>query len=176
MLDRVVRLGLFVDPLKHLIHQMKYHRRWPLAEFLADRLSDQPRVRGLLTEADCLVAVPLFVTRHIGRGYNQAELIARRLTKRNHKKLARPLSRLRPTETQTNLHSHAKRIENVRDAFGLIDARCVCRKHVVLVDDVMTSGATLQAAARALRPAKPASVCAIVVAVADPKGRGFELV
>ena len=56
----------------------------------------------------------------------------------------------------------------------MIDRKRVKDKHVVLIDDVMTTGATLQSAARALEAAKPASISAISIAIADPKGRGFE--
>ena len=174
--ERVLRLGIFEDPLKHLIHQAKYHHRWPLAEFLAERLSDQERVRTLLFETDVLVPVPLHVLRHIKRGYNQAEVLARRLTKLNRLKLAKPALRLRNTDTQTHIHSHAKREDNLRDAFDLINPKCIRGKHVVLVDDVMTTGATLKSFARCLKEAEPASLSAIVVAIADPKRRGFEVI
>jgi ComF family protein len=170
----VLRLGTFTEPLKKLIHQVKYHQRWPLAEVLADRLAAQERVKALLCETDVLVPVPLHRLRQISRGYNQAEVIARRLASRCRLKVARPVVRLRNTESQTSMTSAAQREENMRDAFALIDPRRVRGKHVVVVDDVMTTGATLKAVARALRPARPASLCGIVLAVADPKGRDFQ--
>ena len=59
----VLRLGIFSDPLKHLVHQLKYHRKWPLAEVLADRLVEQDRVKALLSETDvvngCLLVTML---------------------------------------------------------------------------------------------------------------------
>lgn len=171
---RIIRLGAFDDPLKHLVHQAKYHHRWPLAEFLAERLSEQERVKGLLMETDVLVAVPLHVLRHVKRGYNQADVLARWLKRLHRLKLAKPAVRVRNTETQTHLHSHAKREENLRDAFGLVNAKCIRGKHVVVVDDVMTTGATLKSFARCLKGAEPASLSAIVIAIADPKRRGFE--
>jgi ComF family protein len=171
--DRVLRLGVYEDPLKTLILRMKYRRSWYLAEFLADRLLDQERVKSLLQETGVIVAVPLFFARHVARGYNQSDLIARRLAKRCGIKLAKVLTRVRATETQTHL-SPTQRVENLRGAFGLIDGRRIKDKHVVLIDDVMTTGATLQSAARALATGKPASISAIAIAIADPKGRGFE--
>jgi ComF family protein len=172
----VLRLGVFTDPLKGLIHQLKYHQRWPLAEVLADRLLDQERVKSLLSETEVIVPVPLHRLRQIARGYNQAEVIARRLASRCRIPVVRPVLRMRNTESQTNMTSARQREENMRDAFALLTPRGVRGKHVVVVDDVMTTGATLQAFARALRPAKPASLCAIVLAVADPSGRDFKTV
>jgi predicted amidophosphoribosyltransferase len=112
--------------------------------------------------------------RQFRRGYNQATVIARSLAKQLDKPLARPLSRIRHTPTQTGIHSRQKRFDNVRDAFRLRNARCIRGKRVLVIDDVMTSGATLQTVARALSPAKPASLEALILAIADPKGRDFE--
>ena len=174
--ERVIRLAVYRDPLKHLVHQIKYHRRWPLAEFLADRLLEQESVKGLLTFTHCLAPVPLHRLRQIGRGYNQAEVIAGRLAKRCDVKLVSPAVRLRHTETQTHLHSRAQRLENLRDAFGLIRPRSIRDKHVVIIDDVMTTGATLLSLAHVLRKAEPASLSAIVVALADPHGKDFQTI
>ena len=128
-----------------------------------------------MPESDVVVPVPLHRLRQIGRGYNQAEVVARRLASRCRKKLARPVVRLRNTESQTNMPSATQREQNMRDAFALLEDRHVRGKHVVVVDDVMTTGATLRAVAQALRPARPASLCAVVLAVADPKGRDFKV-
>jgi len=85
-----------------------------------------------------------------------------------------PLVRLRHTETQTGLHSKDKREANMKDAFGLAGQRAVRGRHVVLVDDVMTTGATLRSAAREVRKGSPCERSALVLAVADPKGHQFD--
>jgi ComF family protein len=174
--ERIVALGVYRDPLRHLIYAAKYHGRWPVAEQLATRLFEQESVKGLLMQTDVLVAVPLHRFRQIRRGFNQAQVIARRLKKLSRSRLARPAIRLRNTETQVHLQSRAKREENLKDAFGLVNARSIRGKHVVIIDDVTTTGATLQSFARTLRLAEPASLSAIVVAVADPLGQGFEVI
>jgi ComF family protein len=161
-----------------LIHHLKYHRRWGVGEELADRLLALERVKGLMQETDVIVAVPLHWRRQLVRGYNQAEVIARHLGRAGPRRIpvARPVRRVRNTETQTHLHSHAKRAQNLREAFALVDGRSIAGRHVTVVDDVWTTGATMQAMARVLKGAGPASLSAIVVAAADPRGveRGAE--
>jgi ComF family protein len=175
--ERIVALGLFDDPLKAMIHSIKYRGAWPLAEELTDRLlARREPAKALLHETQVIVPVPLHFTRQLSRGYNQAALIAKRLGSRCDIRVAEALGRVRATETQTHLHSRAKREENLKDAFALLTAHGVRDRHVLMVDDVMTTGATLRAAARELRKAKPASVSALVLGVADPRGRGFERV
>jgi ComF family protein len=174
--DRVIRLGVFRDPLKHLIHQMKYHRRWAIAEILAHRMIEREPVKALLSQADVLVPVPLHAFRHISRGYNQAEVIARTIGRLCGIKVACPLSRVKRTPPQIAMTSHEKRVENMRGAFRLDLPKAVAGKHVVVVDDVMTTGSTLRAAAQQLTTAKPASMAALVVAVADPRGRDFHVI
>jgi len=174
--ERILRLGVFEEPLRDLIHQLKYNHRWMLADTMADWLLEQERVKTLLSDTQALVPVPLHPWRQFTRGYNQAELIAWRLHRRCKIPLVHPASRKRHTETQTHMHSRAQRMENLSEAFELRKPKSIRGRHVVVIDDVMTTGATLQTLARALKPAKPASLCAIVVAVADPMGRGFEAV
>lgn len=175
--ERIVRLGVYSDPIRHLVYRMKYHGRWSLAEFFADRLIEQERAKALLTETDVLIPVPLHWFRRLTRGYNQAEVLARRIARRVGRQpyVVRPLVRVRATEAQIRVRSRTKRQENLKDAFGLVDAGAIAGKHVVIVDDITTTGATLQSAARALRPAKPASLSALVIAIADPKRREFEV-
>jgi len=172
--DHILRLGVFDGPLQDLIHAFKYQGRWAAGEYLAERLLAHQRISDLVASAEVLVPVPLHLFRQFRRGYNQATVIARYLAKSRHKPLARPLSRVRHTPTQTGIHSRQKRFDNVRDAFRLRNTRCIKGKRVLVIDDVMTSGATLQTVARALSVAKPASLDALILAVADPKGRDFE--
>jgi ComF family protein len=174
--DRIVALGAFRDPLRHLIYTVKYRGQWPLAERLADRLLEHESAKGLLSDVDCVVPVPLYRTRQITRGFNQAEVVARRLARRCGLRFARPVIRLRNTESQIHLHSRAKREENLRDAFGLVRESPVRGRHVAIVDDVTTTGATLRAVARTLQYAEPASLSAIVLAVADPLGQDFQVI
>jgi ComF family protein len=173
---RILRLGTFSDPLKALIHQMKYNSRWSLAERLADRLLEQERVRLLLNDVDVIAPVPLHRWKQFRRGYNQADLIAERLSQKAEKPLVRPAARVRNTESQTQLRTRQERLQNLRNAFKLVNPKSIAGKRVLVIDDVTTTGATLQSLARALKRAKPANLSAVVVAIADPKHRDFHVV
>jgi ComF family protein len=171
--DRVVALSRFADPLAGLIRHVKYHGYWPLAEVLAERWWQSPRVRSVLADADALLPVPLHRWRQFRRGFNQSAILAHRLSKLSGIPVIDAVRRRRNTPTQTHLHSRAKRFANLENAFQLIDPRPVHDRKIVVIDDVMTTGATLQTLARALKPAKPRKLSAIVIAVADPKGKDF---
>jgi ComF family protein len=174
--DSIVAAGPFRHTLRNLVHQMKYHHRWPLAEILAEWMLHDPRIAALLAETDCLIPIPLHFSRQIARGYNQADALACGLARRAGIRIARPIVRLRNTAPQANIRSRQDRNENVHQAFGLTHPRSVRDKRITLVDDVITTGATLGAAARALLPADPASINALVLAVADPKRRDFQTI
>ena len=117
--EGVVRLGTFDGPIKTLVHRMKYERRWGIGEALADLLWEKPEVREVVKVADVLVPVPLHWWKQVSRGFNQAEVVARRLASYTRAKVVRPVKRILPTESQTHFHSQRKRAENVKRAFAV---------------------------------------------------------
>lgn len=141
-----VQVGYIFDgALRRAIHQLKYRgvRRMarPLAESLASQLGDN------LPEAQGVVAVPLHPSRLRQRGYNQAEELARELALLWGLPLLAGLERVRATGQQAHLKSQ-ERATNVRDAFAwLADPP---PRSVILVDDVLTTGATMGACAETL--------------------------
>ena len=171
---RVARLSPYDGPAKALVRRAKYGGRWELATALGRLLAATPAARGLLTPDAVVVAVPLHPSRRRSRGFDQAALIAGPLAAAIGARPAEVLARARPTRPQAALSGAAERRGNVRDAFALLHPGPVAGRPVVLVDDVLTTGATVRAAARALAPAKPASVAAAVAAVAGAKRGGFD--
>lgn len=167
--DRARSFAHYDENLVHLLTLLKYEPAAPLAAWFAARLEEVVRAEPVLAEVDWVVPVPLDRTRLRQRGYNQAELIARPLAHR----IGRPLStgllrRLHPRPTKLKL-SRRERWETVRGAFEARAGARVDRSQVLLVDDVLTSGATLDACARALRSAGVAAVHAVTVARVLPR-------
>ena len=150
-------------PWAGLITQYKFHDEPGWAGTLAQLLTQAPGVATALDDADLVLPMPLAPERLRGRGFNQALEIARHLAPARVR--ADLLLRLRETAPQSAL-SLAERLANVRGAFGPDPLRAseLHGRQVVLVDDVMTSGASLFAAAAALRGAGVRSVVAMAVA------------
>jgi competence protein ComFC len=162
--DCAVSHHLAKGVLRELIHRFKYGRQFylrrVLAEFLVDAMQD---ARIQADPADYLVPVPLHPTRFRERGFNQADALAETLSKRTRLPILRCIERRRYTNTQTRF-DRVERRQNLRNAFSLRKSRDVHGKHLVLLDDVLTTGSTLHECALVLRGAGAESVRAITVA------------
>ncbi len=150
-------IGEYAGALRGIVHALKYDGRRSIAKPLAARLT----VHGadVLAGADCAVPVPLHGSRKRARGFNQAADIARHLPV----PVRHALRRVRATPSQTDLPA-ARRHANVRNAFALRRRARVRGLVVVLVDDVSTTGATLNACARVLLEGGAREVRALTVA------------
>lgn len=150
--------------VREFIHRFKYERefylRHPLADWAAEAFLD-PRLSA--EPFDFLVPVPLHSARQREREFNQAQALAELLAKRSGTPLYPALKRVRYTTTQTRL-DRSERMQNLRDAFRVRHPARVLRRHILLVDDVFTTGSTVDECARVLRKAGAASVRAITVA------------
>ena len=144
---------VYAPPLSQLIVALKFHRQLtaaaPLGGLLANHL-----VMTAAPLPERIVPVPLHPSRQRARGFNQAMEIARPLSARLGIALApRLVSRVRSTAPQTALHSPADRRHNLRGAFTINTKRMGDLRHVAIVDDVVTTGATTVELARTLRRA-----------------------
>ena len=155
------------DGMRDAIHALKFGRRPVLAEPLGRLLATvgaEAAPVALRDWPDVLIPVPLHPARRAERGFNQAELLAAPCADRWRRPLcARALVRARPTVPQTDLDAAARRA-NVRDAFRVVREGEVAGRRVLLVDDVLTTGATVEAAARALRAAGAGAVGVLTLA------------
>jgi len=147
-----------------LVHALKYQDRTDLAPAMGRWMARAGR--ELLGEADALVPVPLHWRRGWSRRYNQSGALARVIERQTGVRLAAlALQRVRPTQQQIGL-SRSQRASNVQGAFQVAADRKadIQGRRVILVDDVLTSGATADACARALLRARAASVDVLVFA------------
>lgn len=154
-------------PVDHLITSLKFRERLVCARPLAHMLVEA--AAASVQQPDLLIPVPLYRRRQRQRGFNQSAEIARRVARELGLQMdCRALKRIRNTLAQSEL-DRLQRAANVRGAFRASSR--VQGLHVVLIDDVLTTGATLRAAAEALRDAGAARVDAWCVARAELDGR-----
>ncbi len=152
------------DPVLEIIHQYKYRRAFWFEPFLVELLVRSSKPELTIGEWDCLVPVPLHPTKLREREFNQAERLGRGLSAATGIPLRnRLLRRVIATQTQTLL-SREERLANVRGAFALAHRQRLNGERVVLVDDVLTTGATTSACAGVLRRAGAGEVCVWTVA------------
>jgi ComF family protein len=161
LFDQALSIGHFEGPLREAIHQFKYRPCRALGRPLGDWMVGQVRV---LTDIDMIMPVPLHTTRLRQRGFNQALLLAHRMSETHHIQLVYDnLTRSRSTRPQVEL-SGEERVRNVAGAFSLKRPSDVANKKVVLVDDVFTTGATMNECASVLKDAGAAQVIAFTLA------------
>src|SRR5438309_6834267 len=152
------------DVARTLVHALKYQDRTDLAPAMGRWMARAGH--DLLKEADALIPVPLHWRRGWSRRYNQSGALARSIERQSGVKvLSEALRRVRPTQQQIGL-SRPQRASNVQGAFKVASNRLseIQGRRVVLIDDVLTSGATVDACARALLRAKAAQVDVLVFA------------
>lgn len=158
--------------LREIIHAFKYDGRPSLAAPLAALVRED--ARDLLRECTCAIPVPLHPWRRLQRGFNQADLLARTLDL----PVVHAVWRIRATAPQSTLGAAARR-RNVRNVFALSPRMRLARmrrrwledRTVILIDDVRTTGATLDACAAVLKSAGVREVRALTVARAAPPRR-----
>lgn len=159
--DALRSWAIYTGPLRFAILRLKYHQDVGLGEIFAQSLIEL--YQQVNWPVDLIVPVPLSADHAWERGYNQSTLLARPLALRLRIPLRpRALRRTRITQAQVGLNAQERR-ENVNRAF-LADPREVAGKSMLIVDDVTTTGATMQACAEALREAGARSVYGLTLA------------
>ena len=154
---------VFASPLREVVHQFKYRRvrrlARPLGQLMAAHLAARPLA------IDAVLPVPLHHGRLAERGFNQAEALAQEVARALDRPLVCGLERVRATEQQAHLDAR-QRADNVRGAFGWRAAPPPRR--LLIVDDVLTTGATIGACAEALRSAGAEAVYGLALARSRP--------
>jgi len=165
-LDAALAAVPYAYPWSKLVVEFKFAQHPGWARSMALLMRSAPWVEPALEAADLLLPMPLSAKRLQERGFNQALLLAKALVPE--KTQPHLLLRIRDTPPQSSL-SRSARLQNVRDAFAMepLQQAAVAGKRVVLVDDVMTSGASLTAAAQCLQRAGATHTTALAFARAE---------
>ncbi|MBI4726169.1 ComF family protein [candidate division TA06 bacterium] len=159
-------IGPFKAPLADAIHLLKYSDRRSVVKKFSGYMEQLLAGAGHYQTADLILAVPLHPARKRERGYNQAQLLAQALGKLLNKPCPEKIIfRARHNRTQTKLNKQ-QRLENVRDIFTVKKPELVKGKRIILIDDVLTTGATIGSCASSLLAAGASQVLALTAAAA----------
>lgn len=154
--------------VQHMMHELKYNGKKEIGEALGKMYGTQLLDSFYYQHIDLVVPVPLHPEKQFKRGYNQSEMFARGLaTSMNIPCKPNALKRLDNTASQTRKGRY-ERWENVEEVFACHEPQKIVGKHILLVDDVVTTGATLESCAQALLLAgENTSVSAVTIACAE---------
>lgn len=163
--------GMFLfhdkQPIANVIHAFKYNKKFALARHMGELLGKELLTHPEFSPVDLIVPLPLHPLRYAERGYNQSDYLAEGISKILRVPVsAGVLRRIKNTPSQTGLNA-LERKENMAGAFALRKAVPLCGRHILLVDDVKTTGATLNECARVIQDAKSARIWAVSAAIAD---------
>lgn len=159
---------------REAIHGFKYGGRWRTAYLLGRQYGAELKAGGLYDDVDAVVPVPLHYRKLLHRGYNQSTYIARGIARELGVKADTDLLRRRRNNPSQARKMHAERWDNVEDLFAVRrSAERLRGRHILLVDDVFTTGATVVACIEALHRAMPE--CRISVAALAVSRRGLGL-
>ncbi len=172
---KAVSYGIYQGRMREAIHALKYDRLHPAARGLGGMLAEAiAQLAGKAPAGMLVVPVPLHRLKYAQRGFNQSRSLAAaalQFLRKSHPQWRLTLApstlmRLRATETQAGLTPHQRR-QNLRGAFSVSDPSQVTAQHVLVIDDILTTGATVRAAAQALLNAGAASVWVATLARAQ---------
>jgi ComF family protein len=151
--------------LQHVIHALKYQKQFKLGIYLGEILSEGIISRGW--QIDIIVPVPIHHLKKAERGYNQSDYIVKGLSKGlNIPYSTKLIKRTRHTDSQTRLHINERAI-NVANAFKVRHPKKISGKNILIVDDIITTGATIQECGKALVKGGAKKVYACSVGIAD---------
>jgi len=149
--DAMRSVYLYKDGARKLILKFKYSDKLFLAKDLGAQMADKFKELPFYEETDCLIPIPLNIIRRIKRGYNQAELLSREISKLSGKPVfSKILYRKKMTKPQFKL-SKEERFNNLKNSFFVKNEPQIHKKTVLLIDDIITTGATISACASALK-------------------------
>ena len=153
--------------LQHAIHELKYDKKFPVGIFLGKVLAAEFKLNQINWKFDLIIPIPLHQLKKAERGYNQAYYIAKGVGSTLKIKVSdRVVKRVKYTESQTTMNLN-EREENISGAFKLKKSNDVRGKNILLIDDVITTGATISECGKILLEAGANKIYAASIAIAD---------
>jgi ComF family protein len=169
--DYLISLTPYISPVDHWLKQFKYQGRFELSSLFSALLANTLTAQWSTTEkaADLVLSVPLHTSKWQVRGYNQAHLIAEKLSKSIHLPyFPSALRRIKKNTSQVG-KTGVQRRKNLRNAFALVSQLPAHVKHILLVDDVVTTGSTASEISELLKDAGIEKVTLVTVCLSLPK-------
>ena len=152
--------------LQILLHELKYKGNQDVGRYLGKQFALALKQTSWIETIDVLVPVPLYKSKLLARGFNQSACIGAAMAQQLAKPMqAAVLLRNRHTDTQTQ-KSRQERIINMQDAFTVVDPLALAGKHVLLLDDVLTTGATIESCILALQSIKGIRISIATIGIA----------
>lgn len=153
--------------LQHAIHSLKYAKKFPVGIFLGKFLASEIKISRPDWKLDLIIPIPLHHLKKAERGYNQSYYIAKGVSKILKVKASeRIVKRVKYTESQTTM-TLTERQENISEAFKIRNKNSVKDKTILLIDDVITTGATISECGKILLEAGANKIYAASIAIAD---------
>ena len=164
ILNKTISIFYYEIKLREAIHKFKYHKNLSLGKVLAELMISNIPGKMSFSKFDCIIPVPLHKKKLKERGFNQSLILSKKIGQYfNLPVVYDNLKRIRYTEAQTNL-SHAKRKKNVKNAFSLRNPNNLKNKDILLIDDIYTTGSTINECAKTLKKAGVNKIFALTLA------------
>lgn len=167
-LEKAAALLFFVEKglVREMLHRLKYQNRPEVGILMGELLAKQFQKADWFKNIDAIVPIPLHPKRQVKRGYNQSEIIAQGIANITDLPiLNKAVKRTKNTSSQTD-KSRSQRLDNVKDAFMVHQAKSLNNKHILLLDDVFTTGATLSTCGKTMLEQSSCTLSLATLAIA----------
>lgn len=155
------------EPYSHIILDAKFHSRPYLLDWAGRTFATELQGTGFFNDIDVILPVPIFITRYISRGYNQTDYICRGLSKISGIPIGNNLKALRPHKSQRSLNAQQRR-SGLNNIFAVKGAKNLHDKHILIVDDVLTTGSTMRSVLAAVHRAVPSANLSVLTLGCTP--------
>lgn len=167
-IDYTIAVYKYNNTLKNIIHQLKYKFSFAISDFISELIIERIRYFRIPPKA-LITCIPLHSKRHAWRGFNQAEIIAQKIAPTLGYQFVKLLKRNHETHVQAKYTSAKERAQNVKNAFELLNPsskELFAGKNIVIFDDIITTGSTINEAAKVVRQVNPASIGVMCLGIA----------